>query len=97
MKFDIFSVSSVSLLEVTKLNFILDLQLDIRVGIHNATGHHVAVRRLVDSNGRVLVPKSILDGVVSDTVFVSRDGRPREDVLVVVRTQLVLCLLFGIA
>ena len=97
MKFDFLVFSSASLLEVTKLNFILDLQLDIRVGIHNATGHHVAVRRLVDRNGRVLVPKSILDGVVSVTMFVSRDRRPREDVLVVICTQLVLRLLFGIA
>ena len=95
MKFDFLVISSVSLLEVTKLNFILDLQLDIRVGMHIAIGHLVAVRRLVDRNGRVRVPKSILDEVVSDTMFVSRDRRPREDVLVVIRTQLVLWLLFG--
>ena len=53
MKFDFLVISSVSLLEVTKLNFILDLQLDIRVGMHIAIGHLVAVRRLVDRNGRV--------------------------------------------
>ena len=79
-------ISSDSLLEVTKLNIVLDLQLSIRVS-------HVAVGRLVDRN--VCAAKSVFNHVgVGDTMLLSRNRRPCEDVFVVVSTQLVLLRLF---